>query len=137
VSAALLALLKKSAMLLPAWGWVAIVGALLVGVQQLRLMSSQDDAATLTDERNSALERVGQAQAARDNLMVLVEDQNKALADLTKQAQERQAQAQVAQQQANKAAQIDYAAANRLQQERTGGDPATAASTIIDRELGL
>lgn len=31
----------------------------------------------------------------------------------------------------------DYAAANRLLQERTGGDPAQPAEEIIDQELGL
>lgn len=32
---------------------------------------------------------------------------------------------------------IDFAAANRLQQERTGGDQCAAATSIIDQELGL
>lgn len=34
-------------------------------------------------------------------------------------------------------AQVDYAAANRLQQERTGGDQYPAATSIIDMELCL
>lgn len=38
---------------------------------------------------------------------------------------------------AKELAKPDYAAANRLLQERTGGDPAQAAAAIIDQELGL
>ena len=40
-------------------------------------------------------------------------------------------------QEASAQAQVDYAAANRLQQERTGGDQCVAAGSIIDQELGL
>ena len=39
--------------------------------------------------------------------------------------------------QAKASADLDYAAANRLQQERTGGDQCAAATSIIDKELGL
>jgi len=38
---------------------------------------------------------------------------------------------------ARASAQADYQAANRIQQERTGGDQCTAATWIIDKELGL
>nr|WP_314582330.1 hypothetical protein [uncultured Pseudomonas sp.] len=66
-----------------------------------------------------------------------VGQQNLALADLRLAAEKRAKEAEPIQQQAAKAAAGDYQAANRLQQERTGGDPATAAADIIDKELGL
>jgi hypothetical protein len=66
-----------------------------------------------------------------------VGQQNLALADLRLAAEKRAKDAEPIQQQAAKAAAGDYQAANRLQQERTGGDPATAAAAIIDKELGL
>ena len=74
---------------------------------------------------------------ARDNLSGLAAEQGKALGDLTQAANERQARAEQAVKDAQAAAQVDYAAANRLQQERTGGDHCAAASSIIDKELGL
>ncbi|KTT24519.1 hypothetical protein SB14R_10560 [Pseudomonas oryzihabitans] len=64
-------------------------------------------------------------------------EQNQALANLRQAAEERAKRAEPIQQQAAKAAGEDYQAANRLQQERTGGDPAAAAANIIDKELGL
>jgi len=38
---------------------------------------------------------------------------------------------------ARQQSEADYQAANRLQQERTGGDACAAATTVIDQELGL
>ena len=66
-----------------------------------------------------------------------VGQQNQALADLRLAAEKRAKDAEPFQQQAAKAAGEDYQAANRLLQERTGGDPAAAAAAIIDKELGL
>ena len=66
-----------------------------------------------------------------------VGQQNQALADLRLAAEKRAKEGEPIQQQAAKAAGEDYQAANRLQQERTGGDPAAAAAAIIDKELGL
>lgn len=66
-----------------------------------------------------------------------VGQQNQAMADLRVAAEKRAKDAEPIQQQAAKAAGEDYQAANRLQQERTGGDPAAAAAAIIDKELGL
>ncbi|KTT33830.1 hypothetical protein SB18R_03345 [Pseudomonas oryzihabitans] len=66
-----------------------------------------------------------------------VGEQNQALASLRRAEDDRAARAANAQQQAAKAAGEDYRAANRLQQERTGGNPASAAAAIIDQELGL
>lgn len=75
--------------------------------------------------------------AARDNLSGLAAEQGKALGDLTLAANARQAGAEKAVGEAKASADVDYAVANRLQQERTGGDQCTAATSIIDKELGL
>lgn len=75
--------------------------------------------------------------AARDNLAGLAQEQGKALGDLTLAANARQAEAEKAAGEAKVSAGVDYAAANRLQQERTGGDQCAAATSIIDKELGL
>lgn len=75
--------------------------------------------------------------AARDNLVELTAEQGRALGQLQADAAQRERAAAVAQSAAREQAQADYQAANRLQQERTGGDPAAAAQSIIDRELGL
>lgn len=75
--------------------------------------------------------------AARENLAGLAAEQGKALGDLTQAANERQARAEQAVKDAQASAQVDYAAANRLQQERTGGDQCAAATAIIDKALGL
>ena len=74
---------------------------------------------------------------ARDNLLELTGEQGRALGQLQADAAQRERAAAVAQSAAREQAQTDYQAANRLQQERTGGDPAAAAESIIDRELGL
>ncbi|MCL8300503.1 hypothetical protein [Pseudomonas mosselii] len=78
-----------------------------------------------------------QCAAARDNLAGLAQEQGKALGALTLAANERQALAKQAVDEAAASAQGDFAAANRLQQERTGGDQCAAATSIIDQELGL
>lgn len=75
--------------------------------------------------------------AARENLSGLAAEQGKALGDLALAANERQASAEKAVGEAKASADVDYAAANRLQQERTGGDQCAAATSIIDKELGL
>lgn len=82
-------------------------------------------------------DRLAACKAARDNLTGLATEQGKALGDLALAASERQARAEQAVTQAHADAQIDYAAANRLQKERTGGDQCAAAASIIDKELGL
>lgn len=82
-------------------------------------------------------DRVVACTAARDNLAGLAKEQGKALGDLTLAAKARQARAEQAVGKAKASAEVDYAAANRLQQERTGGDQCTAAISIIDKELGL
>ncbi|MFV2948031.1 hypothetical protein [Pseudomonas japonica] len=82
-------------------------------------------------------DRSASCKAARDNLSGLAAEQGKALGDLTLAANERQARAEQAVGEAKAGAQAEYAAANRLQQERTGGDQCAAATSIIDKELGL
>jgi len=80
---------------------------------------------------------VASCKAARDNLAGLATEQGKALGDLVLAANARQAAAEQAVSQARASADLDYAAANRLQQERIGGDQCAAAIVIIDKELGL
>lgn len=87
----------------------------------------------LDAEQNQA----ASCKAARDNLADLAQEQGKALGDLTLAASERQARVEQAVSEAKASADLDYAAANRLQQERTGGDQCMAAASIIDKELGL
>lgn len=82
-------------------------------------------------------DRATTCKAARDNLAGLAQEQGKALGGLTLAANERQIRAEQAVGEAKAGAQVDYAAANRLQQERTGGDQCAAAVSIIDKELGL
>lgn len=87
----------------------------------------------LDDEQD----RAASCKAARDNLSELAAEQSKALGDLVLAANTRQAKAEQAVGEAKAGAQAEYAAANRLQLERTGGDQAAAAISIIDKELGL
>ncbi|WP_235972452.1 hypothetical protein [Pseudomonas paraversuta] len=76
-------------------------------------------------------------KSARDNLETLVGEQGRKLGELMLAGDERARHAAQAVADAKELAKHDYAAANRLLQERTGGDPAQAAATLIDRELGL
>lgn len=86
---------------------------------------------------DDAQDQAADCKAARENLSGLAAEQGKALGELTLAANERQARAEQAVKDAQTVAQVEYAAANRLQQERTGGDQCTAATSIIDKELGL
>lgn len=94
------------------------------------LASARSDAA-------QAREALAACQITRGSLEGQVGEQNLALKSLQAAEQQRAMDARAAVSQAHQAAEADYRAANRLQQERTGGDPATAAAGIIDRELGL
>lgn len=82
-------------------------------------------------------DQVAACKTDRDNLSGLAQEQGKALGDLTLAANKRQARAEQSVTQAQAGAKVDYAAANRLQQEHTGGDQCEAATSIIDTELGL
>lgn len=127
--------------LVPAWGWAALAGlalaALVGGVQQVRVVGLQGD---LESERSARLEdasKLGACRETRGTLLVQVGEQNSAIAGLRSAEQLRAQVAKQAQQQARQSAEQDYQAANRLQQERTGGDACAAAESVIDKELGL
>ena len=76
-------------------------------------------------------------KVARDNLETLAGEQGRKLGELVLAGDQRARQAAQAVADAKELAKPDYAAANRLLQERIGGDPAQAAAAIIDQELGL
>ncbi|MDH0337658.1 hypothetical protein [Metapseudomonas otitidis] len=76
-------------------------------------------------------------QQVRQDLESAVGEQSARVAQLHAEAQQRAQQAQQAQQQASQAAGERYAAAQRMQQQRTGGDQCAAAEAVINRELGL
>ncbi|RMT63821.1 hypothetical protein ALP29_04571 [Pseudomonas syringae pv. avii] len=88
----------------------------------------------LLDAANTNLVR---AQSARDNLEALAGEQGRKLGELVQAGDLRERTAAQAQATAAQEAQPDYAAANQLLRERTGGDPAQSAAAIIDQELGL
>lgn len=123
--------------LVPAWCWWLLAVALVGAGQQIRVAGLQSE---LDDERAAATEQYGKLVACREtrgNLLVQVGEQNSALADLRAKAAARAHQAEQAQAGARQQSEADYQAANRLQQERTGGDACAAATTVIDKELGL
>lgn len=91
----------------------------------------------LQEKVEAAASTLASCRTTSSTLEGQVGQQNQALADLRLDAERRAKEAEPIQQQAARAAAGDYQAANRLQQERTGGDPATAAASIIDQELGL
>ncbi|WP_407733017.1 hypothetical protein [Pseudomonas citronellolis] len=86
---------------------------------------------------DAAAEGLTACRSARGNLEALVADQNSAIAGLANAAEQRQAKAVQEVQRAQPAAAMEFSAGQRLQQERTGGDPAAASVSIIDQELGL
>lgn len=95
----------------------------------------------IVDKQQDAISVAAQVQGSCRTTTSTMEgqigQQNLALADLRLAAEKRAEEAEAMQQQAAKAAGEDYQAANRLQQERTGGDPAATAAAIINKELGL
>lgn len=123
--------------LVPAWCWWLLAVAVVAGGQQIRVAGLQSD---LNTERATATEHYGKLVACsetRGNLLVQVGEQNSALADLRAKAAARAQQAEQAQAGARQQSEADYQAANRLQQERIGGDACEAATSVIDKELGL
>ena len=76
-------------------------------------------------------------RSALDSLEALAVEQSRKLGELVQAGELRERNAALAQEKARQEARPDYAAANNLLRERTGGDPAQAASAIIDKELGL
>lgn len=88
----------------------------------------------LLDAANSDL---ASTTTARDNLLTMTQEQGQKLGELVQAGELRERNAALAQEKASQEAQPDYAAANQILRERTGGDPAHAAASIIDQELGL
>ena len=88
----------------------------------------------LLDTANTGL---ATAKQARDNLETLAGEQGRKLGELILTGQLRERNASLAISKAKEEAQPDYAAAIKLLRQRTGGNPAEAAASIIDRELGL
>ena len=88
----------------------------------------------LLDNANTGL---ATAKQARDNLETLASEQGRKLGELVLAGELRAQNAKLAIDKAKEEAQPDYAAANQLLRERTGGVPAEAAAMIIDQELGL
>ncbi|PYY88120.1 hypothetical protein DNK59_10580 [Pseudomonas sp. TKO26] len=86
---------------------------------------------------DTAQEALATAKAGRNNLEALAGEQGRKLGDLVLAGQERERHAAQAQADAKELARHDYSAANRLLQERTGGDPTLAPESIIDQELDL
>lgn len=123
---AVLAFLK----VVPLWLAVALNVGGVIWWQHGQISRARADAAQLAQQ-------AGQCKLARDNLEALAGEQGKALGDLQLTAQQRQADAEKAVADARASALTDYQAANRIQQERTGGDQYTAATLIIDKEFGL
>lgn len=115
---------------IPLWLVLALAAAGVIWWQHGQISKARTDADQLTQQ-------AGQCKLARDNLEALAGEQGKALGDLQLAAQQRQAGAEQAVAAAKGSAQADYQAANRLQQERTGGDQCAAATSVIDKELGL
>lgn len=126
---------------MPAWVWATLAGLLLAavvgGAQEIRVSLLHKQ---LQAEQSGRLEDAGKLGACRETrstLLVQVSEQNQALADLRQAESDRAALARQAQQDGKAQAEQDYQAANRLQQERIGGDACQAAVEVIDKELGL
>lgn len=115
---------------IPLWLVLALAAAGVIWWQHGQIKDALADAAEQAGQ-------VGHCTLARNNLELLVGEQGKALGDLQLAIRQRQAAAEKAVADARASAQSDYQAANRIQQERTGGDQCTAAASIIDKELGL
>lgn len=88
----------------------------------------------LLDTANTGL---ATAKQSRDNLETLAGEQGRKLVELVLAGELRERNAALAIAKAKEDAQPDYAAANKLLRERTGGDSVEAAASIIDQELGL
>lgn len=74
-------------------------------------------------------------KSARDNLLSLATEQGVKLGELVQLGKDRELAAEKAQAGAREEARTQYAAANDLMRERTGGDACVAAESVIDREL--
>jgi len=86
---------------------------------------------------DAAQDDLATTKAGRDHLEELAGEQGRKLGDLVLAGREREQRAAQAQADARELSRVDNAEANRLLQERTGGDQCVAATSIIDKELGL
>jgi hypothetical protein len=123
--------------LIPIWLWWCFAMVLLVGLQQWRVVGARDDRDTAirvleirTTERDSC-------RSTRVTLELQAAEQNRAMAELLEADRQKRERAQRALVDAQRQARSDYRAANRLQQERIGGNSCAAAESVIDQELGL
>ncbi|MDT4847561.1 hypothetical protein FQZ97_816220 [compost metagenome] len=123
--------------LVPGWCWWLLAVLVVGGGQELRVSALQDDLAEAQGAERASGEKLVACRETRGNLLVQVGEQNQALAGLRQAALDRQAVARREQEAARVQAEEDYQAANRLQQERTGGDACAAAEAVINKELGL
>ncbi|PVZ19907.1 MULTISPECIES: hypothetical protein [unclassified Pseudomonas] len=88
-------------------------------------------------QANQAGEALAGCKITAGSLEGQVGEQNLTIQSLVAEAQNREASAKAAGARARQDAEVDYQAANRIQRERTGGDPAATAAAVIDQELGL
>lgn len=86
---------------------------------------------------NTANTALVTAKQARDNLETLAGEQGRKLGEMVLAGDLRERNAALAIAKAKEDAQPDFVAANKLLRERTGGNPAEAAASILDKELGL
>ncbi|WP_219097750.1 hypothetical protein [Pseudomonas sp. UMAB-40] len=84
---------------------------------------------------DAANRELAMATTGRNNLEALAAEQGQKLGELVLRGSEREELAKKAQTEARDKAQPVYAEANRLLRERTGGDPCSAATVVIDQEL--
>ncbi|EIM16221.1 hypothetical protein [Pseudomonas chlororaphis] len=115
-------------------GWLVLAGLLIASGAGLGAWLAAGHYRPLLD---AAQDDLATTKAGRASLEALVVEQGRKLGDLVLAGQEREQRAAQAQADARELAKTDYAAANRLLQERTGGDQCAAATAIIDQELGL
>lgn len=121
----------------PSWAWWLLLVLLVGAGQQVRVVSALGTLAAERDARHGDASRLGACRETRGTLLVQLGEQSQALAKLRAAELARAQHAELAQLRARQEADQDYQAANRLQQERTGGDACAAAASVIDRELGL
>lgn len=117
--------------------YILLVLVLAICAQQVRVAALQGELAIEREARQEDAGKLGACRETRSHLLVQVGEQNQALADLRQAESDRAALARQAQQDGKAQAEQDYQAANRLQQERIGGDACQAAVEVIDKELGL
>ena len=75
------------------------------------------------------------ATTGRNNLEALAGEQGRKLGELVTAGNTREELARQALAKAREEAKPDYAAANRIQRERIGGDDCVAATVVIDQEI--